>query len=383
MRRRRWPVFVMVLGVLGLLAWYVGYTQHVVSQLRGAAASQGRMYARIYEALQDTSTTADPTVVLLELSRQIRESGLPLVLTDRNGRVSASANIPEGLDADSVALRAYVRDLDRRNPPIVEPAVGAVHYGDSAVVAGLRVIPALQAIGIVLLLGFGLYALVERGRAEREKVWAGMAREAAHQLGTPLSAMAGWIELLQDTVTGASSTRAVEAMGQDLQRLERVSHRFERIGRPPRREPVDCAALVDRLAEYFALRAPTLARTVRVRSEHPDEPVVTQGDQVLLEWVLEVLIKNAMDALGGRNGEVVVSANPTAEGGVRIRVQDDGPGVPRHLRKRIFDAGFSTKDRGWGIGLSLARRIIEENHEGRLLLADTDRGAAFDIILSG
>lgn len=383
MRRRRWPVFVMVLGVLGLLAWYVGYTQHVVSQLRGAAASQGRMYARIYEALQDTSTTADPTVVLLELSRQIRESGLPLVLTDRAGRVSASANIPEGLEADSVALRAYVRDLDRRNPPIVEPAVGAVHFGDSAVVAGLRVIPALQAIGIVLLLGFGLYALVERGRAEREKVWAGMAREAAHQLGTPLSAMAGWIELLQDTVTGASSTRAVEAMGQDLQRLERVSHRFERIGRPPRREPVDCSALVDRLAEYFAVRAPTLARTVRVRSEHPDEPVVTQGDQVLLEWVLEVLIKNAMDALGGRNGEVVVSANPTAEGGVRIRVQDDGPGVPRHLRKRIFDAGFSTKDRGWGIGLSLARRIIEENHDGRLVLADTDRGAAFDIILSG
>jgi signal transduction histidine kinase len=383
MRRRRWPVFVMVLGVLGLLAWYVGYMQHVVSQLRGAAASQGRMYARIYEALQDTSTTADPTVVLLELSRQIRESGLPLVLTDRTGRVSASANIPEGLEADSVALRAYVRDLDRRNAPIVEPAVGAVHYGDSAVVAGLRVIPALQAIGIVLLLGFGLYALVERGRAEREKVWAGMAREAAHQLGTPLSAMAGWIELLQDTVTGTSSTRAVEAMGQDLQRLERVSHRFERIGRPPRREPVDCAALVDRLAEYFAVRAPTLARTVRVRSEHPDEPVVTQGDQVLLEWVLEVLIKNAMDALGGRNGEVVVSANPTAEGGVRIRVQDDGPGVPRHLRKRIFDAGFSTKDRGWGIGLSLARRIIEENHDGRLVLADTNRGAAFDIILSG
>lgn len=383
MRRRRWPVFVMVLGVLGLLAWYVGYMQHVVSQLRGAAASQGRMYARIYEALQDTSTTADPTVVLLELSRQIRESGLPLVLTDRTGRVSASANIPEGLEADSVALRAYVRDLDRRNAPIVEPAVGAVHYGDSAVVAGLRVIPALQAIGIVLLLGFGLYALVERGRAEREKVWAGMAREAAHQLGTPLSAMAGWIELLQDTVTGTSSTRAVEAMGQDLQRLERVSHRFERIGRPPRREPVDCAALVDRLAEYFAVRAPTLARTVRVRSEHPDEPVVTQGDQVLLEWVLEVLIKNAMDALGGRNGEVVVSANPTVEGGVRIRVQDDGPGVPRHLRKRIFDAGFSTKDRGWGIGLSLARRIIEENHDGRLVLADTNRGAAFDIILSG
>lgn len=383
MRRRRWPVIVMVLGVLGLLAWYVAYTQHVVSQLRGAAASQGRMYARIYEALQDTNTTADPTIALLELSRQIRESGLPLVLTDRDGRVSASANIPVELNGDTAALRAYVRELDRRNTPIVEPAVGAVHFGDSAVVDGLRVIPALQAIGIVMLLGFGLYALVERGRAEREKVWAGMAREAAHQLGTPLSALAGWIELLQDSVTGTSAARAVEAMGQDLYRLERVSHRFERIGRPPRREAVDCVALVDRLAEYFALRAPTLARTVRVRSEHHDGPVVIHGDQVLLEWVLEVLIKNAMDALGGRNGEIVVSARTLAEGGVCIRVQDDGPGIPRHLRKRIFDAGFSTKDRGWGIGLALARRIVEENHDGRLVLADTDRGAAFDIILSG
>ena len=384
MRRRRWPVVVMVLGVIGLLVWYVAYTQHVVTELRGAAAGQGRMYARIYEALQDTSLNADPTIALLDLSQQIKESGLPLVLTDRNGRVSATANLPpEVTSGDSVRFWRYLMELDRQNPPIVEPAVGAVHYGDSAIVSGLRFIPILQAAGIVLLVGFGVYALVERGRAEREKVWAGMAREAAHQLGTPLSAMSGWIELLSDTVTGATATRAVDAMGQDLQRLERVSHRFERIGRPPRDERVDAAALVQRLAQYFAERAPTLARTVTIRSVHPGTPVMVRGDQVLLEWVLEVLIKNAMDALGGRNGEVVVSATPLPEGGARIRVQDDGPGVPRKLRKRIFDAGFTTKDRGWGIGLSLARRIVEENHGGRLVLADTDRGAAFDVILHG
>jgi signal transduction histidine kinase len=110
---------------------------------------------------------------------------------------------------------------------------------------------------------------------------------------------------------------------------------------------------------------------------------MTRGDKVLLEWVLEVLIKNAMDALAGRDGDVVVSAMPLPEGGVRIRVQDDGPGIPRKFRQRIFDAGFTTKDRGWGIGLSLARRIVHENHEGKLVLADTDRGAAFDVILHG
>lgn len=383
MRRRRWPVIVIMLGVLGLLSWYVVYTQHVVRQLRVAAAGQGQMYSRIFRALQDTSATQDPTVTLLELSQQIRESGLPLVLTDPDGRVSAVANLPFDEPLDGERTKAFVHDLDRQNAPIVQPGVGGVHYGDSPIVRGLQVIPILQAIGISLLVAFGIYALIERGRADREKVWAGMAREAAHQLGTPLSAMAGWLELLRDLVTTAAATRAVDAMEQDLQRLERVSHRFERIGRPPRDEQVDCAALVDRLASYFAARAPTLARTVRIRSTHPEGPLMTRGDKVLLEWVMEVLIKNAIDALAGRDGEVIVSAVPLPEGGVRIRVQDDGPGIPRKLRKRIFDAGFTTKDRGWGIGLSLARRIVQENHEGKLVLADTDRGAAFDVILNG
>lgn len=379
MRRRRWSVLFVGIGVLLLLAWYVGYTQHVVTELRAAAGTQGRMYARIYRALIDTSAAGDDkTAALLELADEVRRSGLPLVLTDADGRVSAVANLPASLGADTTA---YVRQLDRRNAPILQPGVGGVHYGDSPIVEGLRVIPLLQAAGMGLLLAFGLYGLMERGRAEREKVWAGMAREAAHQLGTPLSSLAGWIELLRDEVTGTTGTRAVEAMGQDLIRLERVSHRFERIGRPLRTEAVECTALVDRLAAYFAARAPSLAKRVTIRSEHEDAPLMTHGDGVLLEWVLEVLIKNAMDALGGRDGEIVVSAVALPEGGVRIRVADNGPGVPRALRTRIFDAGFTTKERGWGIGLSLARRIVEENHGGRLQLAEVSHGAAFDVIL--
>lgn len=384
MRRRRWPVVLVALGVLALLVWYVGYTQSVVRQLRTAASSQGRMYSRIYSALLDTATAAqDRTDVLFDLAGQIPASGLPLIVTDANGRVSAVANLPFDEALDGPRTRDYVAKLDAQNPPIVVPGVQGLHYGDSPIVRGLRVIPVMQAVGIGLLLMFGLYALVERGRAEREKVWAGMAREAAHQLGTPLSALSGWLELLDDDVSPATAKRAVTAMGQDLLRLERVSHRFERIGRPSRNDEVDCAALVDRLAAYFAVRAPTLARRVDISATHPDEPLVTRGDGVLLEWVLEVLIKNAIDALAGRDGTIVVSADPVPEGGVRIRVADDGPGVPRALRKRIFDAGFSTKQHGWGIGLSLARRIVRETHGGVLVLADTGRGAAFDVILKG
>ena len=382
MRRRRWPVLVVIVGVVALLVWYVAYTQHVVTELRSAAASQGRMYSRIYRALLDTSAMAgDRTAALLDLAAHVQESGVPLVLTDADGNVSAMANLPFEATVDDPRVRDYVRLLDEKNPPILEPGLGGVHYGDSPVVEGLRVIPLLQAGGIGLLLLIGVYALLERGRAEREKVWAGMAREAAHQLGTPLSSLAGWIELWREEATSPRQQRAVEVMEQDVARLERVSHRFERIGRPPRRDEVDCNVLVDRTANYFAARAPTLARQVSIVASHPDEPLIVHGDGVLIEWVLEVLVKNAIDALGGRDGKIEISSTALDAGGVRIRVADNGPGIPRAMRKRIFDAGFTTKERGWGIGLALARRIVEENHGGRLVLAETEQGAAFDVIL--
>jgi len=127
---------------------------------------------------------------------------------------------------------------------------------------------------------------------------------------------------------------------------------------------------------------PTLARRVVVRSSRDPGPLVVHGDPVLLEWAFESLMRNAIDALAGRGGEVDISAIALPEGGVRVRVADDGPGIPRELRSEIFKAGFSTKDRGWGIGLALTRRIVEGNHGGKLALVPTDRGATFDVILS-
>lgn len=383
MRRRRWSLALVVAGVLVLLGWYIVYSQQVVTQLRKADAVQVRMYSRIYRALLDTSAVPeDRTLALLDLAAYVKNSGVPLVLTDDKGQIADTANLPFTAAFDDPQMLEYVRKLDLRNPPILEPGLGGVHYGDTAIIEGLRVVPLLQATGICLLLLIGGYALVERGRAEREKVWAGMAREAAHQLGTPLSSLAGWVEILEETADNPRSGRAVEAMQQDLVRLERVSHRFERIGRPPRSDDVDCNALVDRLATYFAARAPTLAKRVHIVSEHPDEAITVKGDAVLLEWVLEVLVKNAIDALAGADGKVRLQVLPGIERGARIRVADNGPGIPRALRRRVFDAGFSTKERGWGIGLSLARRIVEENHNGVLVLADSEHGAAFDVILS-
>jgi signal transduction histidine kinase len=208
-----------------------------------------------------------------------------------------------------------------------------------------------------------------------------MARESAHQLGTPLSSLAGWIELLEDRGTDDGTRRAVAFMRADLERLDRVAHRFERIGREPRRDAVNVAELVDRIANYFRARVPKLAHAVTIDVVPASASVDVRGDAVLLEWALEVLVKNAIDALAGRGGVITLAAEPRGRSGACLRVSDDGPGIPRELRGRIFEPGFSTKTSGWGIGLSLARRIVEENHGGTLQLATVDRGAAFEIIL--
>jgi signal transduction histidine kinase len=338
------------------------------------------MYARVFRARADTSESAS-TLALQDIIKSIRAQGVPIVVTDRAGHLTAQDNIPEDIVADTLRLRAYVRELDRENPPVVDSLVGMIHFGNTPLVRWLRIIPALQAASALVLLLAGLYIVRTRGNAERERVWAGMARESAHQLGTPLSSLSGWIEILEERGADPDAQAMLANMRADLVRLDRVAHRFERIGREPRADHLDIRMLVDRIAAYFVVRVPTLANAVTITVKSSDDALEVQGDAVLLEWALEVLVKNAVDALAGRGGAIELETAPRAEGGALIAVSDDGPGVPRDLRSRIFEPGFSTKQSGWGIGLSLARRIVEENHGGTLRLATSDRGARFEIIL--
>jgi signal transduction histidine kinase len=378
--RRAAPVAVLAAGLALLVGSYVVYTQRLVVQLSREASHSGRMYARVFRALNNPREELGATL-LYDLTQHIDSLGVPVIITDADGRPTAHTNLPFNAEDDDPRLRAYVRELDKQNPPIVEPGVGTVHFGNTPLVRGLRVIPIAQAAMLIVVILAGVYVLWARARADRERVWAGMARESAHQLGTPLSSLHGWIELLRDREGDAMTEAAVAHMHSDVERLERVAHRFERIGRPPHRELVDVGELVERVAGYFRARVPSLAHAVTVTSSRADAPLTVEGDPVLLEWALEALAKNGIDALAGRGGRLEISATALPEGGVRLRVADDGPGVPRELRTRVFEPGFSTKQRGWGIGLSLARRIIEENHAGRLLLVPSDRGATFDVIL--
>lgn len=375
---RRGVLVVVAVGVALLLGSYVLFTQRVVFELRQEAQRTSEMFA---EVLAGSDPNVDPASVLLELAGHIRESGIPMIVTDANGNPTAVANLP--FTVDDPEARDWIPRLDAQNPPISARSLGTeqtIHFGHTRLVQGLQVIPGLQVLTLVLLLLAGGYALQIRARADRERVWAGMARESAHQLGTPLSSLSGWIELLGERENDPLGSRAVEHMAGDLERLERVAHRFERIGRPPHREELDVVSVLDRVTGYFRARVPTLAHSVRIDLQATG-PLVMQGDPVLIEWAVEAIVKNAIDALGGRGGHITVEGDRLPEGDVRIRISDDGPGVPRELRRRIFEAGFTTKERGWGIGLALAHRIVAEWHRGSLALLPSDRGARFEIIL--
>ena len=290
---RRAPAFLLATGFAVLLAWYAISTQRVIAELRREAARSGLMSARVFRALSDPSEGSS-TSALLDLAQHIRESGVPVVVTDPHGVPADTANLPFSAPLDSHEMIDYVHKLDLQNLPVAEPGVGVVHFGNTPLVRDLRIIPVLQGVLLILLVAFGVGMLWTRARADRETVWAGMARESAHQLGTPLSSLSGWIELLADEFPEGEESSVLDHMRSDLDRLERVAHRFERIGRPSRAQRVDAGELVERVANYFRVRVPSLAHPIRIDVHRAEGDLTVTGDPVLLEWAVEALAKNAI-----------------------------------------------------------------------------------------
>jgi signal transduction histidine kinase len=249
----------------------------------------------------------------------------------------------------------------------------------------LRWIPWLQVGALACLLAAAAFMVRHNQRVERERIWATMARESAHQMGTPLSSLAGWVEILRlppEEREGMASLPVVSAeMEADLDRLEKVARRFEWIGRPVRKEAVDARALLRQLERYVRVRMPQLARNVELELDVVETLPPVLGNAVLLEWALENLLKNALDALAGTGGRIEVRAERESQRRVAIMIHDDGPGVAPEVRTELFEPGVTTKKGGWGVGLSLARRIVEDVHGGRLVLAPSERGALFVVTL--
>jgi signal transduction histidine kinase len=376
--RRAGPVAVVGLA-LAFGALSVGYAWVVARHLRDDARDTTRLLGRVFAGLNDPRPDAAADA-LLDLARQVRALGVPIAVTDTAGRVTATANAPFDDRADSATVHAWVTALDRVNAPLVQPGVGTIHYGALPVARRFTLLAALEGGVLLCLVVLAVWAYRWRMAAEGDRLWVAMARESAHQLGTPLMSLTGWIAYLRDQ--GMAGPDLVTHLEADTERLQRVARRFERTGRPARREQVGLGAVAERVVEYFRPRLPTLANPVRLTLTASGPGPTALGDPVLLEWALEALVKNAIDALSGQGGQVAVQVE-LHRAAVRVSVTDDGPGVPADVRRRLFQPGVSTKPGGWGIGLALARRIVEQQHGGRLTYAPGagGRGSVFALDL--
>ncbi len=291
------------------------------------------------------------------------------------------ANPPPG-PMDRLLRLTWEMDRERTPIPIVRPETGDlfghIHYGESRLSAQLRLMPYLQILAAGALVGFGYLGVRSVRTSEKRSIWVGMARETAHQLGTPISSLMGWVDLLEaDTAPGDESRRStLREMRADITRLERIATRFERVGSVPQLAPLDVNSVVSDVAAYLRRRLPSKGRKVEILEQLEDglPPVWTERE--LLAWTVENLLKNAADAIlkGKAGGRIAVRTTRGNPDGVRVVVEDDGPGIPESIQNRIFEPGFSTKPRGWGLGLALARRIVEDYHGGRLRLLRSTPG---------
>lgn len=368
---RHWPIALALLSVL-VFGSYLAYTNHLANQIREESKIHSEMYATVQRGLISPEEDAGLTA-LVELQRLLQRLGVPLVVFDPAGRPYAAENLPFEPDfatpAGRAQLQRFAAQLARQHEPIRTSGIGTIYFGSPPIVRWLVWVPWLQAAGALFLVLIALAVIRSNVRETRERLWASMARELAHQMGTPLSSLSGWVEVLrlppEEREAMASTDKIADVVSADVDRLARVSRRFEMIGKPPRLEPISVDVIVDELVSYFRPRLPRLGHGIELKVRVSELLPRIDANRVLLIWALENVVKNAIDALAGRGGRITIYANATPTT-VDIFIADNGPGIDASVRDRIFEAGVSTKTSGWGVGLSLTQRIVEDLHGGQI-----------------
>lgn len=408
----------LIVGSLLLVTAVFLWTHHFVRRLSVEIETTSRVLARF------CSQASFPVIRDPELEQVfgdlVASLDFPMVITDTRGTPRAWRGV--GVHRDQVPaasidsldfnmpispvirerverVRAEAARLDRRYPPIdmKQPGTGVelgkVHYGVPPLLDRLRWMPYVSVGGVVLLLAIGLLGLSSIRQAEKRTIWVGMAKETAHQLGTPLSSLMGWVELLRAHTESAPPGRTVEIpraeldetlheMERDVERLNKVAQRFSRVGSAPNLQLQEVAPVVGEAVLYMRKRLPQGAGEIELRERYDEVPPVLLNAE-LLEWALENLISNAVSAIERPPGviEVTVERRKQTEA-VEIVVRDNGRGMSAEEQRRAFEPGFTTKRRGWGLGLALARRVVEEYHAGRLSIRHSAPGEGTTVVIS-
>ena len=377
-RMRQVKILLVVMAVVMSVGSLV-ISHFLVRDLKHEEQRKMEIWAEAMRSLNSADEYTDLTLVLTVLNSN---STIPVVVLDREGEVQDYRNIPlrEGsaeeqmravkrkaqsmMDAGRV-IRVYLSSTDYME----------ICYADSLLLRRLAWWPYVQLGLVFVFVVVAIFALLSSKRAEQNKVWVGLSKETAHQLGTPISSLMAWQEMLRETYP---DDELLPEMGKDVERLQRIAERFSKIGSLPELRPESLNEVLSAVTQYISRRA---SNRVRLTCAVPQQPLIVPMCSSLFEWVVENLCKNAIDAMDGQ-GSITLTAG--TEGALAVvEVADTGKGIPKNKFRTVFTPGFTTKKRGWGLGLSLAKRIVEEYHHGRIYVKNSEvgRGTTFRIEL--
>lgn len=385
-RIRQVKILLVVAAIIIAVASLV-VSHFLTKDLEAEERSRMEVWAEAMRSLNKADENTDLSLVLKVLNEN---NTIPVIVMDSNGNVSEFRNLT--LDAsnyeDSLRaateegkrLKASGRDI-RINLNANDSTQSShdyidVVYDDSLMLKRLAVYPFVQLGVVMLFVVIAIFALLTSKRAEQNKVWVGLSKETAHQLGTPISSLMAWIEILKENYP---DDELIPEMDKDVKRLQLIADRFSKIGSLPEPVPSSLNVVMDHVIDYMDRRT---SKKVRMIKDFPDHDVVVNLNASLFEWVIENLSKNAVDAMGGGPGTITLHVEE-APGKAIIEVSDTGKGIRKKDLGNVFRPGFTTKKRGWGLGLSLAKRIVEEYHKGKIFVKSSEigKGTTFRIEL--
>jgi len=372
-----WRLFLLLLVVL-IGTGSLIYTETLVTKLKVEERKNVELWAEAIRliSLSDSSQDLDFPYSIIANNNTV-----PVILTDESDNIISARNFNEEKSRDTKYMLYSLEKIKEKNEPIKinleNGHYNLIYYKDSIILTMLRYYPYTQ-LGIIVFFIFVSYLAFRSSRkAEQNQVWVGMSKETAHQLGTPTSSLAGWIEILQQNYPDISITKELAL---DVERLEKVTERFSRIGSKPALASENIIEIISQTVDYLKLRTSSKVKIIIDYNPHTEVRVAV--NPALFEWVIENVFKNAVDSMEG-SGEITLRITET-EKHVLIDIFDTGKGIPKSAFNKIFNPGFTTKQRGWGLGLSLAKRIIEEYHNGKIFVrhSEVGKGSCIRIVMN-
>jgi signal transduction histidine kinase len=368
--------FITALLIIGATLYYTNYLAKKIE------TEERQRVSEWIAATQALLVTTEPQSIALANMVIHQNEDMPLIATDTAGNIVDYHNLDTvGMAGNPAFLSNKLLQIQDENPPIEweltsdPPTKYLVYYGNTELQKEVRYYPLVQLLLVSLFIILLIALISTQNRSTQNQVWAGMAKETAHQMGTPLTSLQGWIEVLRGEAIEEETVSEIE---KDVDRLKLVSDRFSKIGSSPKLEEWDLSSLVDKMVDYMKRRA---SGKVKFQIISPDASIRIAISPTLLDWVLENLIKNALDAMEG-SGNITVTLKDLLTS-VVVDVADTGKGMTAAQQSEVFKPGYSTKKRGWGLGLTLSKRIVEQYHKGQLFVKATEpgKGTTFRIIL--